>query len=98
MFIHIGKIHKNNNVFLLEICVFEIINAAGYPNNKHIDVDIAAKYNESHNILKYMGLKNFMKFSNVKCIVVSPFDSFVVILYKNTKNAGKAINKNIQTT
>ena len=50
----------------MEIWALEIIKAAGYPSNKHIAVEIAAKYMESHKIFKYMGLKNFLKFSSVK--------------------------------
>lgn len=56
-------------------------------------VETAAKYMESHKMFIYNGLKNFLKFSNVNCMVVSPFDSFVVMLYKRTKNDGKTIKR-----
>jgi hypothetical protein len=38
-----GKIQRNNKVFLFDTCALEIINAAGYPSIKHIMVEIAAK-------------------------------------------------------
>jgi len=75
-----GRMQRNSSVFLMDKCVLEIIYAAGYPSNRHMAVDMAARNMESHNMFMYKGAKNFMKFSSVNCIVVRPFDSFVVML------------------
>lgn len=84
-------------MFLFDIFAFEIIYAAGYPNNKQIIVDMAAKNMESHNMFKYSESKNLKKFCKVKFIVVIPSESFVVRLYNNTRNDGKTINIIIHT-
>ena len=83
---------RNNRVFLLDKSALEIINAAGYPRAKQITVETAAKNIESHKIFIYRGSKNFLKFSNVNCMVVSPLDCLVVMEYNNTKKLGNTMN------
>jgi len=97
MFIHIGSIQRNKRVFLLDKFAVEIIYAAGYPIRRQTAVDMAARNIESHNILIYNGLKNFLKFSGVNCMVVRPLEFLVVMLYKSTSTQGKAINIIIHT-
>jgi hypothetical protein len=97
MFIHMGSIQRNNMVFLLDRSAVEIIYAAGYPINKHNAVEIAARKIESHNILVYSGLKNFLKLSKVNCMVVISFEFLDVMLYRSTSRKGSTMNITIHT-
>jgi len=96
MFIHIGRMHRNKRVLLIDKFVFEIMYAAGYPSKRQIMVQMAARKMESHNMFMYSGSKNFVKLPSVKLMFVSPPVS-VVRLYKRTRKDGKTMNITIHT-